>query len=115
MSILMDICVASVLDLGLRFCLMPLLIRTQWPSICLWVSETKRIGECSQRNGPSDQSAGVPRKPGMTRPKDDLFNINAGLVKNLCEAIAKCCHHQSSTPRFLLQLRSSRKLVLMIL
>ncbi|OMO92429.1 hypothetical protein COLO4_17607 [Corchorus olitorius] len=35
--------------------------------------------------------AGVPRKPGMTR--DDLFNINAGIVKGLCEAIAKYCPH----------------------
>lgn len=33
--------------------------------------------------------AGVPRKPGMTR--DDLFNINAGIVKNLSAAIAKYC------------------------
>ncbi|KAK9267950.1 hypothetical protein L1049_010387 [Liquidambar formosana] len=33
--------------------------------------------------------AGVPRKPGMTR--DDLFNINAGIVKSLCIAIAKYC------------------------
>lgn len=33
--------------------------------------------------------AGVPRKPGMTR--DDLFNINAGIVKNLVEAIADNC------------------------
>ncbi|KAG8502509.1 hypothetical protein CXB51_001152 [Gossypium anomalum] len=33
--------------------------------------------------------AGVPRKPGMTR--DDLFNINAGIVKGLCAAIAKYC------------------------
>ncbi|GBG67904.1 hypothetical protein CBR_g1023 [Chara braunii] len=33
--------------------------------------------------------AGVPRKPGMTR--DDLFKINAGIVKGLCEAIAKHC------------------------
>ncbi|KAL8510134.1 hypothetical protein ACS0TY_017088 [Phlomoides rotata] len=33
--------------------------------------------------------AGVPRKPGMTR--DDLFDINAGIVKSLCEAIAKYC------------------------
>eukprot|EP01024_Parvocaulis_polyphysoides_P064468 TRINITY_DN749_c0_g1_i2.p1 TRINITY_DN749_c0_g1~~TRINITY_DN749_c0_g1_i2.p1 ORF type:complete len:382 (-),score=72.89 TRINITY_DN749_c0_g1_i2:169-1314(-) len=33
--------------------------------------------------------AGVPRKPGMTR--DDLFNINAGIVKGLCEAISKEC------------------------
>uniref|UniRef100_A0A0C9RRM8 malate dehydrogenase n=1 Tax=Wollemia nobilis TaxID=56998 RepID=A0A0C9RRM8_9CONI len=33
--------------------------------------------------------AGVPRKPGMTR--DDLFNINAGIVKTLVEAIADNC------------------------
>lgn len=33
--------------------------------------------------------AGVPRKPGMTR--DDLFNTNATIVKNLCEAVAKHC------------------------
>ncbi|CAI5962331.1 unnamed protein product [Closterium sp. NIES-64] len=33
--------------------------------------------------------AGVPRKPGMTR--DDLFKINAGIVKTLCEGIAKHC------------------------
>ncbi|TFK71536.1 L-malate dehydrogenase [Pluteus cervinus] len=31
--------------------------------------------------------AGVPRKPGMTR--DDLFKINAGIVKGLAEGIAK--------------------------
>ncbi|KAG8485026.1 hypothetical protein CXB51_021642 [Gossypium anomalum] len=34
-------------------------------------------------------SAGVPRKPGMSR--DDLFNVNAGIVKGLCSAIAKYC------------------------
>ena len=33
--------------------------------------------------------AGVPRKPGMTR--DDLFNINAGIVMKLTEAVAKHC------------------------
>lgn len=33
--------------------------------------------------------AGVPRKPGMTR--DDLFNTNAGIVRDLCEASAKVC------------------------
>lgn len=33
--------------------------------------------------------AGVPRKPGMTR--DDLFNINAGIVKTLVEGAAKYC------------------------
>ncbi|KAK3416615.1 hypothetical protein EUGRSUZ_H02370 [Eucalyptus grandis] len=33
--------------------------------------------------------AGVPRKPGMTR--DDLFNINTGILRTLCEAIVKSC------------------------
>jgi len=33
--------------------------------------------------------AGVPRKPGMTR--DDLFNVNAGIVRDLAEAAAKIC------------------------
>ncbi|KAJ7978433.1 malate dehydrogenase [Quillaja saponaria] len=33
--------------------------------------------------------AGVPRKPGMTR--DDLFNINAGIVRNLVTAVADNC------------------------
>lgn len=41
--------------------------------------------------------AGVPRKPGMTR--DDLFNINAGIVKSLATAIAKYCPHVSSSCR----------------
>lgn len=33
--------------------------------------------------------AGVPRKPGMTR--DDLFNTNAGIVRDLAIAISKSC------------------------
>ncbi|XP_037924916.1 malate dehydrogenase, mitochondrial [Hermetia illucens] len=33
--------------------------------------------------------AGVPRKPGMTR--DDLFNTNAGIVRDLASAIADNC------------------------
>jgi malate dehydrogenase len=33
--------------------------------------------------------AGVPRKPGMTR--DDLFNVNAGIVKKLIGAGTKAC------------------------
>lgn len=33
--------------------------------------------------------AGVPRKPGMTR--DDLFAINAGIVKGIAEAVAANC------------------------
>jgi len=35
--------------------------------------------------------AGVPRKPGMSR--DDLFNINAGIVRDLINAIVKNCPH----------------------
>lgn len=35
--------------------------------------------------------AGVPRKPGMTR--DDLFNINAGIVKSLVSAAADHAPH----------------------
>ena len=33
--------------------------------------------------------AGVPRKPGMTR--DDLFNINASIVRDLAAAAAAVC------------------------
>ncbi|MBS9431404.1 malate dehydrogenase [Photorhabdus hainanensis] len=34
-------------------------------------------------------SAGVARKPGMDR--SDLFNVNAGIVRNLVEQVAKTC------------------------
>lgn len=33
--------------------------------------------------------AGVPRKPGMTR--DDLFNTNAGVVRDIASAISRSC------------------------
>jgi len=33
--------------------------------------------------------AGVPRKPGMTR--DDLFNVNAGIVANIAKCVATVC------------------------
>ncbi|XP_034475635.1 malate dehydrogenase, mitochondrial [Drosophila innubila] len=33
--------------------------------------------------------AGVPRKPGMTR--DDLFNVNAGIIRDISKSIAKNC------------------------
>lgn len=33
--------------------------------------------------------AGVPRKPGMTR--DDLFNINAGIVQNIAKQVSVSC------------------------
>ncbi|KAF9125462.1 hypothetical protein BGW39_007385 [Mortierella sp. 14UC] len=33
--------------------------------------------------------AGVPRKPGMTR--DDLFKVNAGIIRDLSEGIARKC------------------------
>merc|ERR1711972_934592 len=46
---------------------------------------TKAMGGCDVVVIP----AGVPRKPGMTR--DDLFNINAGIVKTLVSGCAEAC------------------------
>jgi len=43
--------------------------------------------------------AGVPRKPGMTR--DDLFNVNAGIVKNLVENCGKFCPGVSGIVRIM--------------
>jgi len=34
-------------------------------------------------------SAGVPRKPGMDR--DDLFNMNAGIIRDIADGVAKNC------------------------
>ncbi|PIA27319.1 hypothetical protein AQUCO_08100041v1 [Aquilegia coerulea] len=48
-----------------------------------------QLGEALEGSDVVIIPAGVPRKPGMTR--DDLFNINAGIVKSLCTAIAKYC------------------------
>lgn len=36
-------------------------------------------------------TAGVPRKPGMSR--DDLLNVNAGVIKGVAEAIKVHCPH----------------------
>eukprot|EP00252_Welwitschia_mirabilis_P002838 TRINITY_DN12845_c0_g1_i1.p1 TRINITY_DN12845_c0_g1~~TRINITY_DN12845_c0_g1_i1.p1 ORF type:complete len:341 (-),score=66.05 TRINITY_DN12845_c0_g1_i1:198-1220(-) len=49
----------------------------------------EQLGEALEKADLVIIPAGVPRKPGMTR--DDLFNINAGIVKSLCKAIAKYC------------------------
>ncbi|KAL0320624.1 UNVERIFIED_CONTAM: Malate dehydrogenase, mitochondrial [Sesamum radiatum] len=49
----------------------------------------EQLGEALEGSDVVIIPAGVPRKPGMTR--DDLFKINAGIVKSLCEAIAKYC------------------------
>ncbi|KAL5674182.1 hypothetical protein ACJX0J_018488, partial [Zea mays] len=49
----------------------------------------EQLGEALEGSDVVIIPAGVPRKPGMTR--DDLFNINAGIVKNLSTAIAKYC------------------------
>ncbi|KAG2617372.1 hypothetical protein PVAP13_3NG180401 [Panicum virgatum] len=48
-----------------------------------------QLGEALEGSDVVIIPAGVPRKPGMTR--DDLFNINAGIVKALSTAIAKHC------------------------
>jgi malate dehydrogenase len=52
-----------------------------------------QLGEALEGSDVVIIPAGVPRKPGMTR--DDLFNINAGIVKALCTAIAKHCPNVS--------------------
>ncbi|KAJ0971742.1 hypothetical protein J5N97_019701 [Dioscorea zingiberensis] len=51
----------------------------------------EQLGEALEGSDIVIIPAGVPRKPGMTR--DDLFNINAGIVKSLSTAIAKYCPH----------------------
>lgn len=48
-----------------------------------------QLGECLKGCELVIIPAGVPRKPGMTR--DDLFNINAGIVKALVQAVAEHC------------------------
>lgn len=52
-------------------------------------AEEKELGKALEGSDVVIIPAGVPRKPGMTR--DDLFNINAGIVQNLCTAVAKYC------------------------
>ncbi|XP_072013218.1 malate dehydrogenase, mitochondrial-like [Amphiura filiformis] len=47
------------------------------------------LGECLEGSQMVLIPAGVPRKPGMTR--DDLFNTNAGIVRDLCKAAATYC------------------------
>jgi len=55
-----------------------------------------QLGEALEGSDVVIIPAGVPRKPGMTR--DDLFNINAGIVKALSTAIAKHCPNVSVAP-----------------
>lgn len=50
-------------------------------------SGKERLAEALQDASVVVIPAGVPRKPGMTR--DDLFNINAGIVRDLTLACAK--------------------------
>ena len=48
-----------------------------------------QLGACLQGSDIVVITAGVARKPGMTR--DDLFNINAGIIANLAVGVAKNC------------------------
>lgn len=48
-----------------------------------------QLGECVEGCDVVVIPAGVPRKPGMTR--DDLFNTNASIVRDLAEACAQNC------------------------
>lgn len=47
------------------------------------------IGEALKGSAVVVIPAGVPRRPGITR--DDLFKLNAGIVKNLVSSVAKYC------------------------
>ncbi|OAY63947.1 malate dehydrogenase, chloroplastic-like [Ananas comosus] len=59
------------------------------PSLVRDFSGQSEIADCLRGVDLVVIPAGVPRKPGMTR--DDLFNINAGIVKTLAEAVADNC------------------------
>ena len=48
-----------------------------------------QLDECLKNSEIVLIPAGVPRKPGMTR--DDLFSLNAGIIHDLTESIAKQC------------------------
>lgn len=56
------------------------------PSQVLDFTGQSELGNCLKGVDVVVIPAGVPRKPGMTR--DDLFNINANIVKTLVEAVA---------------------------
>ena len=49
----------------------------------------EQLADCLKGSDVVVIPAGVPRKPGMTR--DDLFNTNASIVRDLCDAAAKNC------------------------
>lgn len=62
--------------------------------ICTRASVTAHMGPSELKAALHDANivvipAGVPRKPGMTR--DDLFNTNAGIVRDIAEVAAKEC------------------------
>lgn len=59
------------------------------PSQVLDFTGASELGNCLKDVNVVVIPAGVPRKPGMTR--DDLFNINANIVKTLVEAVADNC------------------------
>ncbi|ENN81433.1 malate dehydrogenase, mitochondrial [Dendroctonus ponderosae] len=69
------------------------------PGVAADLSHIETVGKVKGYNGPENLlealrnadviiiPAGVPRKPGMTR--DDLFNTNAGIVRDLAKAAAE--------------------------
>lgn len=59
------------------------------PSEVLDFTGPSEIANCLKGADAVVIPAGVPRKPGMTR--DDLFNINANIVRTLVEAVADYC------------------------
>ena len=61
------------------------------PSQVLFFTGPSELAKCLKGVDVVVIPAGVLRKPGMTR--DDLFNINAGIVKSLVEAVADNAPH----------------------
>ncbi|GMP41310.1 hypothetical protein CsSME_00011463 [Camellia sinensis var. sinensis] len=65
------------------------LSRCNTPSQVLDFTGASELANCLKGVNVVVIPAGVPRKPSMTR--DDLFNINANIVKTLVEAVADNC------------------------
>ena len=65
------------------------LSHTNTQSTCVGYCGADELKDCLKGSDLVIIPAGVPRKPGMTR--DDLFSINAGIVRDLTQAIADHC------------------------
>lgn len=78
--------VVDLLYIGIFFCFLYLF---DYLSQVAGYAGEEELGEALEGADVVIIPAGIPRKPGMTR--DDLFNINAGIVQSLSTSIAKYC------------------------